>query len=98
MPQRRHLTVAPLRVDHRHQRGAPFGMAVGLGQVALHDKPVPVFHQCRRRENGPPGAVEKPEITMIGIRLPHHLEEFCQADVPAVKLWPCSLAVAAKAA
>jgi hypothetical protein len=44
---------------HHVHRGTPFGMAVGLRQVglrqvALNNKTVPVLHQRRRRENGPP--------------------------------------------
>ena len=42
-----------MAVDHVESR-APFGMAVGLSQVGLHDQTVAVFHQRRRRENGPP--------------------------------------------
>ena len=38
---------------------APAGDIGGLGEqampeIALHDEPVPVLHQRRRRENGPP--------------------------------------------
>ena len=42
-----------MAVDHV-QRGAPFGMTIRLGQVALHNQAAAVLHQRRRRENGPP--------------------------------------------
>jgi len=38
----------------RVQRRAPFGVSIGLRQIALHDKSVPVLDQRHRRENGPP--------------------------------------------
>ena len=42
-----------MAVDHIERR-APFGMATGLGENALHNQTRTVLPQRRRRENGPP--------------------------------------------